>query len=151
METKVFDYNEYLISTDKKKLDVAFVHDYLCYHSYWAEGIPIETVKKSIEGSFCFGLYAQDSQIGFARVITDHATYGYLADVFIDERFRGQGLSKWLMEVILSHPDLQGFRRWMLGTMDAHGLYHKFGFRPLENPERIMQKYDPAVYKLFPS
>jgi GNAT superfamily N-acetyltransferase len=147
MNEKEFHFNNYLISTEKEKLDLAFVHDYLCYQSYWAQGIPMETVKKSIEGSLCFGIYDQEKQIGFARVITDLATYGYLADVFIAEQFRGLGLSKWLMEVIFSHPDLQGFRRWMLGTKDAHGLYEQFGFQPLDKPERIMQKFDPGVYQ----
>jgi GNAT superfamily N-acetyltransferase len=136
----------YLISTDRSKLDPGYIHDYLCNHSYWAAGIPLRTVKKSFEGSFCFGLYDQQKQIGFARVITDCATYGWLADVFIDEHYRGRSLSKWLLETILSHPELQGFRRWMLGTRDAQGLYAQFGFKPLENPERVMHKHDPDVY-----
>jgi GNAT superfamily N-acetyltransferase len=141
-----FRKDGYLISTDRATLDLDYIHDYLSNQSYWASGIPLETVKKSIEGSFCFGMFDQKKQIGFARVITDYATYGYLADVFIDEQYRKQGLSKWMMEVILSHPDLQGFRRWMLGTRDAHSLYAKFGFGPLENPERVMQKHNPMVY-----
>ncbi|HMK03107.1 MAG TPA: GNAT family N-acetyltransferase, partial [Ferruginibacter sp.] len=95
-------------------------------------------VKKSIGGSCCFGLYDKNKQVGFARVITDHATFGYLADVFIIEAYRGKGLSKWLMTEIMNHPDLQGFRRWMLATRDAHGLYKQFGFEPLDMPERIM-------------
>ena len=144
-EKQEFHKENYLISTDRRRLDLVYIHDYLCHQSYWAAGIPLETVKKSIEGSFCFGVYDQKRQIGFARVITDHATYGYLADVFIDENYRRLGLSKWLMEVILSHPELQGFRRWMLGTRDAHGLYAQFGFEPLDNPERVMHKYDPDV------
>jgi GNAT superfamily N-acetyltransferase len=130
--------NEFIISTNKTKLDIVLVHNYLCNESYWAKNIPIDIVKKSIEGSVCFGLYHPGEQIGFARVVTDHATFGYLADVFIIEKYRGKGLSKWLMETIMNHPDLQGFRRWMLGTRDAHSLYAKFGFRPLDNPERIM-------------
>jgi N-acetylglutamate synthase-like GNAT family acetyltransferase len=95
----------------------------------------------------CFGIYADQKQIGFARVITDAASFAYLADVFIDEHYRGQGLSNWLMKVILSHPDLQGLRRFMLGTRDAHGLYKQFGFSPLSSPERWMQIHNPDVYK----
>ena len=137
----------FLISTDRSRLDLVYTHDYLSNQSYWAAGIPIETVKRSIEGSYCFGMYDQTKQIGFARVITDGATFGYLADVFIDEQYRGRGLSKWLMEVILAHPELQGFRRWMLGTRDAQGLYAQFGFEGLENPERVMHKLAPGIYK----
>ncbi len=130
--------NGFSISTDKAKLNITLVHDYLCNESYWAKNIPVDIVKKSIEGSFCFGVYHQDDQVGFARVITDHATFAYLADVFIIEKFRGKGLSKWMMEAIMGHPDLQGLRRWMLATKDAHYLYAKFGFKPLDKPERIM-------------
>ena len=129
----------FTISTDPSKIDIAFVHDYLCNESYWAKNIPIDIVKKSIGGSLCFAVYHHDEQIGFARVITDHATFGYLADVFIAEKFRGKGLGKWMMECIVAHPELQGFRRWMLATKDAHGLYAQFGFKPLDNPERIMR------------
>ena len=137
--------NEFIISTDKDKLQVEFIHDYLSNESYWAKNIPVATVKKSIDGSCCFGLYIKKnenfsaaSQIGFARVVTDYATFGYLADVFIVEEFRGKKLAIWLMEVIMSHPDLQGMRRWLLATKDAHGLYAKYGFLPLDKPERIM-------------
>jgi GNAT superfamily N-acetyltransferase len=134
--------NEFFISTDKTKLDVDAIHNYLCNESYWAKNIPVQTVQKSIEGSYCFGLYVvQNSitqQIGFARVITDCATFGYLADVFILETYRGKGLSKWLMKTIMECPDLQGMRRWLLATKDAHGLYLKFGFAALDKPERIM-------------
>ncbi len=130
--------NDFIISTDRSKLDIAFIHNYLSKESYWAKNIPVDVVKKSIEGSFCFGLYHDKDQVGFARVITDNATFGYLADVFIIENYRGKGLSKWLMEEIMKHPELQGFRRWMLATRDAHGLYVQFGFLPLDKPERIM-------------
>src|SRR3982751_351355 len=102
--------DEYTISTDKTKLDAEYLHRYLCFQSYWAKGIPFQTVKKSIEGSLCFGIYKGPQMTGFARVITDGATFAYLADVFVDEKFRGLGLSKWLMEVFLNHPDLQGLR-----------------------------------------
>jgi GNAT superfamily N-acetyltransferase len=134
--------NEFIISTDKEKLDIQFIQNYLCNESYWAKNIPAAVVEKSIEGSFCFGLYVDEneniSQVGFARVITDHATFAYLADVFIIEKFRGNGLSKWMMKEIMNHPELQGLRRWLLATKDAHGLYAQFGFLPLDKPERIM-------------
>jgi GNAT superfamily N-acetyltransferase len=134
--------NEFIISTDKSKLDVDTIHDYLCYESYWAKNIPVELIKKSIDGSHCFGLFVNEKsvykQVGFARVISDCATFGYLADVFILDAYRGKGLSKWLMETIMNCPDLQGLRRWLLATKDAHGLYTKFGFLPLDKPERIM-------------
>ena len=129
---------DFLISTDKSKLDVQVIHQYLAEESYWSKNIPVDIVRKGIEGSYCFGLYHQQKQIGFARVITDGAVFGYLADVFVLKEFRGQGLSKWMMKFILSHPQLQGFRRWMLGTLDAHGLYKQFGFKALDNPEIYM-------------
>ena len=139
--------NEFTISTDKHLLDIHYIHDYLSNQSYWAGGIPIEVVRSSIEGSLCFGIYDGEKQIGFARVISDMATFGWLADVFVDEGYRGRGLSKWLMEVILSHPGLAGLRRMMLGTLDAHSLYAKYGFTPLTAPERFMQIHWPDVYK----
>ena len=132
----------FIISTDKSKLDLAVIHKYLSTESYWAKNIPAALVQKAIQGSFCFGIYKKENeqqQIGFARVITDTATFGYLADVFILEKYRGIGLSKWLMEEIMNHPELQGFRGWMLGTKDAHGLYEQFGFKRLEKSERIMR------------
>jgi GNAT superfamily N-acetyltransferase len=138
--------DNFYISTDKSKLDINYIHQFLS-RSYWAESIPVETVQRSIDGSLCFGVYDGNQQIGFARVITDNATFGYLADVFVDENYRGKKLGIWLMETIMSRPELQGFRNWMLGTRDAHGLYEKFGFKPLEQPERIMRKNDPEVYK----
>lgn len=135
---------KFIISTDKSKLDIAVIHKYLSIESYWAKNIPVVLVQKSIEESFCFGVYRKDNlnkneQIGFARVITDKATFGYLADVFILEEYRGIGLSKWLMQAIMDHQELQGFRRWMLATRDAHKLYEQFGFTALDKPERIMQ------------
>ena len=139
--------DNYSISTDKKKLNIAFIHHYLSNLSYWAEQIPVETVKKAIRGSLCFGVYEEDKQIGFGRMITDKATFTYMADVFIDEKYRGRGLSKWLMETIMGYPDFQGFRSWQLATRDAQGLYAKFGFKPLDFPERIMRKNVPDIYK----
>ncbi|MBL7741269.1 MAG: GNAT family N-acetyltransferase [Chitinophagaceae bacterium] len=137
---------EFSISTDKNKLDIDFIHGFLTC-SYWAENISRDIIERSIRSSLSFGVYFQDKQVGFARMITDEATFAYLADVFIDEPFRGKGLSKWLMEVILSHPDLQGLRRMMLATRDAHGLYSRFGFTAITHPERWMQIHDPGIYK----
>jgi GNAT superfamily N-acetyltransferase len=144
-----FQGNEFYITDNHGELNVPYIHRYLCDHSYWAAGIPIETVYRCIEGSICFGVFEKNNnnQIGFARVITDKASFGYLADVFIDESYRGLGLSTWLMSVILKHPGLQGLRRIMLGTRDAHSLYRKFGFTDLKNPERFMEIHNPDVYK----
>jgi GNAT superfamily N-acetyltransferase len=138
---------EFTISTDKSRLDIHYIHDYLSKQSYWAENVPLSVVKKSVEGSLCFGIYTWEKQIGFARVITDSASFAYLADVFVDQECRGKGLGKWLMEVILSHPDLQGLRRFVLATRDAHGLYEQFGFSSLSFPERWMHIHNPDVYK----
>ena len=138
--------NDFIITTDKSKIDATYVHHFLS-QSYWAKGIPMETVQKSIEGSLCFSLFYPNQQIGFARVITDEATFAYLADVFIDENFRGRGLSKWLMEIIVSYPSLQGLRRFLLATRDAHNLYKQFGFEPLKNTDRWMEIHKPDVYK----
>lgn len=138
--------DDFLISTDKDKIDALYVHQFLS-KSYWAENIPLETIQRSIEGSLCFSVVYLNHQVGFARVITDEATFAYLADVFIDENFRGKGLSKWLMEVIISYPTLQGLRRFILATRDAHGLYKQFGFEPMKNPDRWMEIHQPNVYK----
>lgn len=138
--------DDFIITTDKSLIDVNYVHWFLT-SSYWAEGIPIETVQRSIDGSLCFSVVYLNHQIGFARVITDEATFAYLADVFIDQNFRGKGLSKWLMEVIMSYPGLQGLRRFMLATRDAHGLYLQFGFQSLDYVDRWMHIRNPDVYK----
>jgi GNAT superfamily N-acetyltransferase len=143
--TQEWHRGEYYISTDKSRLDLAVIHDFLTT-SYWAAGIPIETVKKSLEHSLNFGVYKEGEQVGFARVITDYATFAYIGDVFILEDYRGQGLSKWLMQVIADHAELQGLRRWVLLTRDAHGLYRKTGFMEPVNPERYMEKIFPDVY-----
>jgi GNAT superfamily N-acetyltransferase len=145
---------EYSITTERNKMDIDFIHSFLV-RSYWAEGITKEVVARSVNGSLCFGVFrngslsqdSADEQVGFARMVTDEATFAYLADVFIIESHRGKGLSKWLMEVILAHPGLQGLRRIMLATRDAHGLYLQSGFTPLHNPERWMQIHNPNVYK----
>ena len=136
-----------LISTDKTLLNRTFIHQFLSERSYWAQGIPMETMNRSIENSLCFGLYRAGRQVGFARVVTDCATFAWLADVFIVESERGQGLGKKLVPAILAHPQLQGLRRFMLGTRDAHGLYARFGFAPLENVERFMQIQNLDCYK----
>jgi GNAT superfamily N-acetyltransferase len=135
----------FAISTDKDRLDRGVIHDFL-RGSYWAKGIPRELVDRSIENSLCFGLYEGDALIGFARVISDNATFAYLSDVFVLESRRGRGLGAWFMETVLSHPDLQNLRRWMLATADAHGLYRKVGFTPLSRPERIMEKLLTDTY-----
>jgi GNAT superfamily N-acetyltransferase len=136
---------EYLISTEQARLDIEVIHDYLSNSSYWAAGRSLETVRRSVENSLAFGLYRGEQQVGFARVITDYATFAWLADVFVLDQFRGQGLGKWLVEVILSHPELQGFRRWVLATKDAHELYRPFGFNELHRPERWMERPDPKM------
>lgn len=141
---------DYFISTDKSLISIDTVHDYLCNHSYWAANIPLETVKRSIEHSLCFGIYHNNMQVGFARVISDHATFAYLADVFVLPEHRGKGLSKWLMQEIQNHPALQGLRRWMLATRDAHELYKQFEWQEVSEEQRgrLMQRLFPDVYKL---
>ena len=139
----------FLISTDPAKLNTDIIYNYLSEESYWAKGIPREVVEKSIANSLCFGLYNNSEQIGFARLVTDKATFAYLADVFVLPAFRGQGLSKWMMQTIHAHPELQHLRRWWLGTKDAHGLYEQFGWTRITDDvaKRFMQKHNPDVYK----
>ncbi|WP_432454185.1 GNAT family N-acetyltransferase [Agarivorans sp. QJM3NY_29] len=135
------------ISTDPNDLDFEFIYHFIS-QSYWANGIPRETLKKAILNSLCFGVFETvGKQVGFARLITDRATFAYLADVFIVESHRGQGLSKWLLEKIISHPELQGLRRMLLATRDAHELYAQYGFTAIENPESLMQIWQPKVYQ----
>jgi GNAT superfamily N-acetyltransferase len=129
---------EFLYSTDKTKLNIEYIHYFLSKESYWAKNIPIELVKTSIEGSLCFGVHYQGKQIGFARVITDYATFGYLADVFIDKNYRGKGLSKELMKFIMEQEVIKKLRRFMLATLDAHSLYAQFGFESQEGNKRFM-------------
>ena len=129
-------------------MDIDVIHSFLT-RSYWAEGISKEIIRRSIEGALCFGVFENEKQVGFARMITDRATFAYLADVFIIDEYRGLGLSKWLMEVIMSYPDLQGLRRMMLATRDAHELYKKFGFTLLNNVDRWMHIHNPDVYKVI--
>ncbi len=140
---------DYRISTDINKLNIEVIHHYLSLESYWAAGISKAVVEKSILNSLCFGVYCNDSQVGFARLITDKATFAYLGDVFILPEHRGKGLSKWLMQTIHAHPELQNLRRWWLGTKDAHTLYEQFGWTKITEDlsKRFMQKHNPDVYK----
>ncbi|MCI4667622.1 MAG: GNAT family N-acetyltransferase [Bacteroidia bacterium] len=128
----------YHVSTDKSLLDLRLIHNYLCNDSYWARGIPIEKVQKSIDYSYCFGVYEEGKQLGFARVISDFATFAYLADVFILPTHQGKGLGKLLVKTIMEDSQLQDLRRWLLATQDAHELYRKFGFENLPNPDTTM-------------
>ncbi|MET0463779.1 MAG: GNAT family N-acetyltransferase [Chitinophagaceae bacterium] len=148
MNPYTVEKNGFIISTDKKLLDIDVIHSYLSRESYWSTNIPRDIVERSIAGAECFGVYHDQQQIGFARVITDKATIAYLGDVFILDAFRGKGLSKWLMEVIHAHPELQGLRRWLLGTRDAHTLYEQFGWSRFgeEQTKRFMQRQDRATY-----
>jgi GNAT superfamily N-acetyltransferase len=137
---------DYLLSTDRERVQVQAVHAYLA-RSYWSAGIPIDVVEKGVRNSLCFGIYHGGAQVGFARIISDLATFAYLADVYVLEEHRGAGLAVWLMDFITRHPDLQGLRRWMLATRDAHGLYRKFGWTDLTSPQRWMQRHFPDVYQ----
>ena len=136
---------EFEISTDPARIDLAVVHAFLT-SSYWAAGIPLETVERSIRNSLCFGIYTGNRQVGFARVITDRATFAYLGDVFVLPEYRGQGLAKWMMECIVAHPELQGLRRWSLLTRDAHDLYSQFAFTELKSPQRWMERHNAEIY-----
>lgn len=137
----------YAISTDPARLDVVAIHAYLT-RSYWAEGIPLDTVAASLRHSLAFGLFAPDGrQVGLARAITDQATYAYLCDVYVLEGERGKGLGKWLVETVMEHPGLCGLRRFTLATRDAHALYAQYGFSPLRAPDRHMEIVHPDLYK----
>lgn len=154
----VWRRDEFVVDTDRARVDLDVVHGFLST-CYWAQGIPRDVVRRSIEGALCFGIYREGGdplepptaregeQVGFARVVSDCATYAYVGDVFVLEPWRGRGLSKWLMECMTSHPDLQGLRRWVLATRDAHDLYRRFGFTEIAHPERWMHRWDPDVYR----
>jgi GNAT superfamily N-acetyltransferase len=144
-ERELWQRNDYTISTDRARLNIDLIHDFISNHSYWGSGRSREVVERSIENSMPFGLYHDDRQVGFARIVTDYATFAWVADVFIVPEHRGRGLSKWLMEIIIAHPKLQGFRRWVLATKDAQGLYERFGFIKLHRPERWMERPDPNM------
>ena len=143
--TDSWESGDYQISTDRARLNIDLIHDFLSNSSYWATGRSLEVVERSIANSLCFGIYQGDDQVGFARVVTDYATFAWIADVFVLPEHRGRGLSKWLMKVMLAHPQLQGFRRWVLSTKDAHDVYERFGFIKLHRPERWMERRDPNM------
>ena len=143
--TDAWHNGEFLISTDRNRLDRTMIHDFLSRRSYWAKGRELDVINRGIDNSLSFGIYRGEQQVGFARVVTDYATFAWLADVFVLEEYRGRGLGKWLIEVILAHPQLQGFRRWALSTKDAHELYRGFGFNELTRPERWMERPDPNM------
>lgn len=134
------------ITTDKDRLDIELIHRFLCDEAYWSRGIPREVVERAIEGSLCFGGYLDGRQVAFARVVTDGATFGYLADVFVVPEHRGQGHSRTLMAAVMAHPELHGLRRFTLATLDAHGLYASFGFTAPARPETLMEMFDPDIY-----
>ena len=137
----------FIISTDKNLLDINAIHEFLSVEAYWSMGIPRSTVERSIQNSLCFGLYEGKKQIGFARIISDYATIAYLGDVYILKDYRGKGLSKWLIETIMAHPNLQNLRRWILLTGDAHGLYRQFGWTEIADPSKWMEIHDKHAYK----
>jgi len=143
-------HGDYVVSTDRSRIDVAAVHAFL-RASYWSQGIPEETLRRAIAGAICFGIYHGREQVGFARAITDRATFAYLSDVFIIEAHRGRGLSKLLLAVIMGHPSLQGLRRFSLTTRDAHALYAQFGFEVVANPDRQMEILRPQIYLSSPT
>jgi GNAT superfamily N-acetyltransferase len=143
----VFEMSDLHISTDHDRLDVDLIHRYLSEESYWAKGIPRDTVERSLANSLCFGGYIGDQQIAFARVISDHATFAYLADVFVLPEHRGKAYSKALMRAVMAHPQLQGLRRFMLATADAHSLYEPFGFTAPAKPQNLMERCFPGLYQ----
>lgn len=147
MEIIDIEFGDFTITTDKLKMDVIAIHDFLSKHSGWSDNIPLDRVKTSIDNSLNFGLFHGGKQIGFARIISDFSTIAYLGDVYILDRYRGKGLSKKLMEVVMEHPNLQGLRRWILLTSTADWLYEKYGFTRLPNPDWYMERYNPNVYK----
>lgn len=134
------------ITEDISKLDIELIHRFLVEESYWARERTLEQTKTAIENSMCFGVYDGERQVAFARVVSDKATFAYIGDVFVVEDYRGRGISKMLMQYIVEHPELQGLRRWILATRDAHGLYERFEFAPLRHPERWMEKTAPNAY-----
>ncbi|HVW63272.1 MAG TPA: GNAT family N-acetyltransferase [Puia sp.] len=139
--------DDYTITTDKTKMDIPYIHYYLSTESYWGKGIPLDIVRRSVENSLTFGVFYQDRQVGFARIVSDFATVAYLGDVFIAQDHRGKGLSKWLMEQVMAHPGLQGLRRWILLTRDAHELYKQYGWKSIASPDRWMEVHNPDVYQ----
>ncbi len=138
---------QFYISDDKSHLDVESIHNYLSEESYWSKGIPLKTVQDSIENSLCVGVFNNNKTIGFARIISDFATYAYLCDVFVLREFQGKGISKKLMSFVMQHPKLKGLRRWSLMTKDAHGVYAQFGWKQMSSPDNAMEINFPNIYK----
>jgi GNAT superfamily N-acetyltransferase len=136
---------DYTITTDQSRFDIAAIHAFLS-QSYWSPGVPFEIIERATKNSLSFGILHGDEQVGFARVVTDKATFAYLADVYVLEAHRGRGLSKRLLEFILAHEDLQGLRRFLLFTKDAHGLYTQYGFNEVPNPARLMERFNPVPH-----
>lgn len=147
-EIQEYHRDDYTISTDPARLDLALIHDYLSNRSYWVPGIPFSYVEEAARHSLNFGLYHRGRQIGYARALTDYVRFAYLMDVFVLEEYRGQGLGKWLMACVFEHPGLKRVRRWMLTTWDAHGLYAQYGFTPLERPDNFLEKVDRNPYQI---
>jgi len=147
MEIIEIVFDNFIITTDKSKMDIIAIHDFLSKYSGWSNNIPFDRVKTSIENSLNFGLFHNDKQIGFARVISDYSTIAYLGDIYVADNYRGQGLSKKLMDCVMTHPNLQGLRRWILLTSTADWLYKKYGFIKIPKPEIYMENYNPNVYR----
>jgi GNAT superfamily N-acetyltransferase len=140
--------DQYFVSSDPDKLDIPFIHNWMANESYWAADIPLKLLERTLENSLCFGVYQNDgTQVGFGRVVTDFTTIAWLTDVFITEEHRGKGLSRFLMDTILAHPELRVVRRWLLGTDHAHGLYRKYGFKNLDHPENFLTKHRSQMYQ----
>ena len=146
MNTNYYHSDGYWLTTDKSKMDVSAIHHFLSTEAYWSKNIPFEKVQKAVEHSLNFGLFDNEKQIGYARVITDFATIAYLGDVYVLAAYRGKGLSKWMIKIIMNYRELQGFRRWILLTGDAHGLYRQFGWQDISNPEKWMEIHNKEVY-----
>jgi GNAT superfamily N-acetyltransferase len=146
MEWASWQRNGYEISTDPARVDVALTHRFLSEEAYWSPGVPEDVVRRAIAGSMVFGAYKGSEQAGLTRVVSDRATFAWICDVFVLPEHRGHGLGKWLMECVVAHPELQGLRRWMLATRDAHGLYKQYGFTDLHDCSRFMERWDPEIY-----
>ena len=146
MNNQEWQHGKFTVSTDRSRLQIDVIHKYLSEESYWAKERTLEQTETAIKNSLPFGVYKGENLIGFARIVTDYATFAYLGDVFVLPKFQSAGIGKFLMKTILEHPDLQNFRRWILATKDAHGLYEQFGFSALKHPSRWMEKAAPNAY-----
>ncbi|MEP7361417.1 MAG: GNAT family N-acetyltransferase [Chloroflexota bacterium] len=150
MTTQTWTRGDFEVSTDPARVDLAVTHGFLTSDAHWSEAVPMEIVERAIANSIVFGAYKGAAQVGFLRVVSDRATFAWIGDVFVLPDHRGQGLSKFLMECAIGHPELQGLRRWMLATRDAHGLYKRYGFTELHDATRFMERWDPEIYKRPP-